>query len=188
MMPNFRAVSAGALSPPPTAEGRTFIIATQNSFDYSAFVFVAITSLVSEATSPTRNSGEASVVTEITTGEGLSTRQTAITSFSLHCPQCSMKTSAITQWAKAVSGSAPSIRPLASLSRRSYHGHNTFNISEVLGRGIAQGISGEYTQARVGRSGRSPRGTDYELGRDALTNVFREFWPDIAVHVLHRHP
>jgi hypothetical protein len=24
--------------------------------------------------------------------------------------------------------------------------------------------------------------------RDALTNTFREFWPDIAVHVLHRHP
>ena len=23
---------------------------------------------------------------------------------------------------------------------------------------------------------------------DALTNVFREFWPDTAVHILHRHP
>ena len=28
----------------------------------------------------------------------------------------------------------------------------------------------------------------YAMGRDALTNVFREFWPDIATHVLHRHP
>lgn len=28
----------------------------------------------------------------------------------------------------------------------------------------------------------------YALRRDALTNVFREFWPDIATHVLHRHP
>jgi len=28
----------------------------------------------------------------------------------------------------------------------------------------------------------------YALGRDALTNMFREFWPDIATHVLHRHP
>jgi hypothetical protein len=28
----------------------------------------------------------------------------------------------------------------------------------------------------------------YAIGRDALTNVFREFWPDIAKHVLHRKP
>jgi hypothetical protein len=28
----------------------------------------------------------------------------------------------------------------------------------------------------------------WAMGRDALTNVFREYWPDIAVHVLHRHP
>ena len=28
----------------------------------------------------------------------------------------------------------------------------------------------------------------YAIGRDALTNIFREFYPDIAVHVLHRHP
>ena len=26
------------------------------------------------------------------------------------------------------------------------------------------------------------------LLRDAATNAFREFWPDIAVHVHHRHP
>ena len=28
---------------------------------------------------------------------------------------------------------------------------------------------------------------EYAITRDALTNAFREFWPDIATHVLHRH-
>jgi hypothetical protein len=28
----------------------------------------------------------------------------------------------------------------------------------------------------------------YAILRDAATNAFREFWPDIATHVLHRHP
>jgi hypothetical protein len=28
----------------------------------------------------------------------------------------------------------------------------------------------------------------YALLRDATTNAFRELWPDIAVHVLHRNP
>ena len=47
VMPNFRAVSAGAIPPPPTPK-QAFKIATQNSFDYSSFVFVGITSLLAE--------------------------------------------------------------------------------------------------------------------------------------------
>ncbi|HUK48384.1 MAG TPA: hypothetical protein VLW06_12365, partial [Terriglobales bacterium] len=48
LMPNYRAVSAGAIPPPPTPK-QAFIIATKNSFDYSSFVFVGITSLLAEA-------------------------------------------------------------------------------------------------------------------------------------------
>jgi hypothetical protein len=28
----------------------------------------------------------------------------------------------------------------------------------------------------------------YAIMRDALTNAFREFWPDFATHVQHRNP
>lgn len=45
IMPNYRAVSAGALAPPPTPR-EAFKIATQNSFAYSSFAFVGITSLM----------------------------------------------------------------------------------------------------------------------------------------------
>lgn len=38
VMPHYRAVSSGAIPTPPPKE--TFKIATLNSFDYSAFVFV----------------------------------------------------------------------------------------------------------------------------------------------------
>ncbi|MGH9648336.1 MAG: hypothetical protein ACRD4E_16145 [Bryobacteraceae bacterium] len=47
IMPNFRAVSAGTLPPPPTRK-QAFKIATQNSFDYSAFIFVGFTSALAE--------------------------------------------------------------------------------------------------------------------------------------------
>jgi len=49
VMPNYRAVSAGAIPPPPTPK-QAFKIATQNSFDYSAFIFVGITSFLAEVT------------------------------------------------------------------------------------------------------------------------------------------
>ena len=42
-MPNYRAVSAGTVPPPPTPR-EALKIATQQSFDYSSFVFVGITS------------------------------------------------------------------------------------------------------------------------------------------------
>jgi hypothetical protein len=48
-MPNYRAVSAGEIPPPHTAK-EAFKIATQNSFDYSSFLFVGITSLLVEGT------------------------------------------------------------------------------------------------------------------------------------------
>ena len=69
-----------------------------------------------------------------------------------------------------------------------YSGHNSFNASEVLGRGIAQGISTAYYPSRDRRFGSLAAKYGYALSRDALTNVFREFWPDIATHVLHRRP
>src|SRR5215471_11289248 len=47
IMPNYRAVSAGEIPPPPTAK-QALKIATQNSFDYSSFIFVGITSLIAE--------------------------------------------------------------------------------------------------------------------------------------------
>ena len=47
VMPNFRAVSAGTIPPPPTPK-EAFVIATKNSFDYSSFIFVGLTSMIAE--------------------------------------------------------------------------------------------------------------------------------------------
>ena len=47
-MPNYRAVSAGTIPPPPTLK-QAFKIATQNSFDYSAFLFTGFTSAIADA-------------------------------------------------------------------------------------------------------------------------------------------
>jgi hypothetical protein len=69
-----------------------------------------------------------------------------------------------------------------------YHGHDTFNASEVLGRAMAQGISTTYYPKADRTVGALAVKFGWAMGRDALTNVFREFWPDIATHVLHRHP
>ena len=69
-----------------------------------------------------------------------------------------------------------------------YEGHQTFNASEVFGRAMAQGISLSYYPSHDRTGGALAVKYGWAILRDAATQIFREFWPDIAVHVLHRHP
>jgi hypothetical protein len=186
VMPNFRAVSAGALPPPPTPK-EAFIIASQNSFDYSSFIFVGVTSALAEWTDAHR------------LGQGLP-------GFGRYYWRGFLDKTDGNYW---VIFALPSVfhqdeRYYAvgkgSIVKRGvyagtrifitpdYHGHNSFNVSELLGRGIAQGISVTYYPSGSRTASALATKYAYALGRDALTNVFREFWPDIATHVLHRHP
>lgn len=186
-MPNYRAVSAGATPPPPTPK-QAFKIATQNSFDYSSFVFVGITSLMAESSNahPQLGKGVAGYGRYYWRGYLDKTDGNYLVIFALptvfHQDEryYAMGEGNVFKRA-AYSSSRILITP-------DYHGHNSFNFSEVLGRGMAQGISISYYPSKDHTLGALATKYGYALGRDALTNVFREFWPDIATHVLHRHP
>ena len=186
-MPNYRAVSAGAIPPPPTAK-EAFMIATENSFDYSSFVFVGITSAMSEWTDghPQLHEGMVGYGRYYWRGLVDKTDGNYLVIFAL--PTIFHQDERY--YAKGEGGFWK--RTLYSSSRifitPNYQGHNSFNASELLGRGIAQGISTAYYPTPDRTIGALAVRYGYALGRDAMTNVFREFWPDIATHVLHRHP
>ena len=187
VMPNYRAVSAGAMPPPPTAK-QAFVMATQNSFDYSAFVFVGITSLMAWGTDahPQLRSGMAGYGRYYWRGFIDKADGNYLVMFALptvfHEDERYYAMGEGGFWKRAIyAASRIIITP-------DYHGHNTFNASEILGRGISQGISAAYYPSQDRTGGALAVKYAYAIGRDALTNVFREFWPDIATHVLHRHP
>jgi hypothetical protein len=187
IMPNYRAVSAGAIPPPPTPR-EAFKIATQNSFDYSSFVFVGITSALAEWTDahPQLGEGLAGFGRYYWRGFVDKTNGNYLVIFAL--PTIFHEDERY--YARGEGNILK--RGIYAASRvlitPDYHGHNTFNASEVLGRGIAQGISASYYPSQDRSLGALAVKYGYAIGRDALTNVFREFWPDIATHVLHRHP
>src|SRR5207237_5803261 len=86
-------------------------------------------------------------------------------------------------------GSGPLFKRAAYSSTRvfitpNYHGHNSFNASELLGRAIAQGISTTYYPSSDTSAGALAQKWGYAILRDAMTNTFRQLWPDIATHVL----
>ncbi len=187
LMPNYRAVSAGAIPPPPTP-GQAFKIATQNSFDYSSFVFVGLTSLLAEAedSHPQLGHGLPGFWGYYWRGFVDKTDGNYLVIFALptvfHQDERYYALGKGPIWKRAVySASRVLITP-------NYHWHNSFNISELLGRGIAQGISTTYYPSQDRTVSALATKYGYAIMRDALTNTFREFWPDIAVHVLRRHP
>jgi hypothetical protein len=187
IMPNYRAVSAGAIPPPPTPK-QSFKIATQNSFDYSSFIFVGITSLLAESSNahPQLGKGVGGYGNYYWRGLVDKTDGNYLVIFALP----SVLHEDERYYAKGEGNFFK--RGIYAASRilitPNYQGHNTFNASEVFGRAIAQGISTTYYPSHDRTIGALSVKYGWAMGRDALTNTFREFWPDIATHVLHRHP
>ena len=187
VMPNYRAVSAGAIPPPPTPK-QAFKIATQNTFDYSSFVFVGITSLMAEGTDAHPQLGEGIAGFGRYYWRGFLDKADGnyLVIFALptvfHEDERYYAMGEGGFWKRAIYAAS------RILITPDYHGHNTFNASEVFGRGISQGISAAYYPSQDRTGGALAVKYGWAMGRDALTNVFREFWPDIATHVLHRHP
>lgn len=187
IMPNYRAVSAGAVPPPPTPK-EAFKIATQNSFDYSSFVFVGLTSMIAEGNNAHPQLGKGiggfweyywRGFVDKTDGNYM---VIAVLPTIFHQDERYYSM-----------GQGPFLKRAVYAASRilitpNYDGKNGFNTSEVLGRGIAQAVSLSYYPSADRTAGDIASKYAWALGRDALTNVFREFWPDIATHVLHRHP
>ncbi len=187
LVTNSRTVSAGS-TPPPAAAKENLIVATKDSFDYSAFVFVGITSLLAEATDthPQLGKGVGGFGRYYWRGFLDRTDGNYWTIFLLP--------SIFHQDERYYILGQGGVRKRLTYSATrifitpSYHGHSSFNASEILGRGISQAISLTYYPSQTRTAGAIAQKYAYAIGRDALTNVFREFWPEIATHIFHRRP
>ena len=187
VMPNYRAVSAGAIPPPPSPR-QAFKIATQNSFDYSAFVFTGFTSAIAfgQNAHPQLGHGVGGYWAYYWRGFLDKTDGNYMVIFA-------MPTIFRQDERYYAMGTGPIWKRLLYSSTRvfitpNYHGHNSFNASEIFGRAIAQGISTSYYPSADRTLGALASRWGYAVMRDSFTNMFREFWPDIATHVLHRRP
>lgn len=187
LMPNFRAVSAGTTPPPPTLK-QSFVIATQNSFDYSAFAFVGITSLLSEANDAHPQLGGGFYGFTHYYWRGFADKADGDYWVIFVLPTLFRQDERYYALGQGGAWKRLTYSATRIFITPSYHGHNGFNASEILGRGISQGLSFFYYPSQARTAGAIGQKYGYALGRDALTNIFREFWPEIATHVLHRHP
>lgn len=186
VMPNYRAVSAGTIPPPPTLR-QSFKIATQNSFDYSAFLFIGFTSAIAYAQDAHKQLGDDPSAYWGYYWRGFvdKTDGNYLVIFAL--PTIFRQDERYYALGTGSVGKRALYAASRVLITPDYHGHSSFNASELIGRAMAQGISTTYYPSADRTLGALATRWGYAIMRDALTNTFREFWPDIATHVFHRH-
>jgi hypothetical protein len=187
MMPNYRAVSAGVVPPPPTAK-EAFMDATYNAFDYSDFVFVGLTSLIAEADNAHPVFGKGVPAYWSYYWRGFLDKSDGDYWVDFILPTAFHEDERY--YAKGRGNVLKRAIYAASqvIITPDYNGHNTINGAELLGRGIAQAVSVTYYPSQYATFSDVASKYGYAVLRDAGMNVFRELWPDFSVRVLHRQP
>jgi hypothetical protein len=185
IFPNFRAVSANVHLPPQTVKEK-FLTATQDSFDYSSIFIPGIVAGYNQATNNTPEFGQGAA------GFGRYYWHAYVDQASENyfvefiVP---VITHEDTRYYTLGSGGFWK-RTGYSLSRaiitRNDEGHDTFNISEVVGAGAAAGVSNLYYPSRERTFSNTADRWGQNIGIDAATFMIHEFWPDINHALFHK--
>lgn len=184
ILPNFRAVSANMKVPPQTPKEK-LLTATQDSFDYSSLFLPTVLAGYGQATNQTPEFHQGAA---------------GYARYFWH----SYVDQAIENY--MVEGFGPIIthqdnryytlgqggllkRTGYALSRtvitRSDAGNETFNSSEIIGAGAAAGISNLYYPSGERTFSNTASKWAVNVGADAASFVFKEFWPDINKALFH---
>jgi len=190
IMPNYRTVSAGEVPPPPGFK-QSFKIATHQALDYSTFIFLGLTTATAYGQNAhpslnTYNGGDNVFWAYLWRGfldKSDATYQSAwILPTLLHEDTRYYAMGHGSKWKRL--GYAMSRVAVA----RTYSGHQTINFAGLGGKAGAQAVSTTYYPPSSESFSVLATKFGYACARDVGFTVFREFYPDIAIHILHRNP
>jgi hypothetical protein len=186
-MPNFRSVSGGAVAHPPGWK-YNFQVATHQSFDYSSFIFLGITSLSAEGLNSHPVLGKGVDGFYAYTWRGLLDKTDGTYLSAWFLPSLLHED---TRYYAMGRGHSIPIRALYVISRQAvaqtYGGKQTPNIAGLGGKVLTQVISREYYPAGATSFGVLATKFAYASMRDIAFTSIREFYPDIAAHYVRTH-
>lgn len=183
IVPNFRSVSAATYLPPQTFKQK-FWLATQESFDYSAFIYEGIIAGIAMASKSEPSFGQGAA------GYGIYYAHVfADGTIENYMVEAIVPTLIKEDPRYYTLGHGGFVKRTAySVSRvfitRTDAGNSSPNLSEFIGAGAAAGIGNLYY----------PPGNTWvktyqrwisQMAQDAISNVAKEFWPDINRAVFH---
>jgi len=184
IIPNFRSVSADAKLPPTTSREK-FKIFLEDSFDYSAFVEVAILAGLGEEkkSEPAFHSGAPGYARYYWHSFADNTDGNLMTEFLV--PMASREDPRY----YTLGHGGLLRRSVYSVSRlvitRNNQGNATPNLSEIVGNGAASGIANLYYPSPDRTWTKTGQRWVLQVGIDGLANLVKEFWPDINAKLFH---
>ncbi|MGC2617522.1 MAG: hypothetical protein WA414_00685 [Acidobacteriaceae bacterium] len=185
IIPNFRSVSADQHLPPESPKEK-FIESTQDSFDYSGFIFVGILAGVAQAegSTPEFHNGAAAYGRYYwhTLADQADENYQVEFIFPVVFHQDSR------YYTLGHGGFVK--RAVYSFGRvlitRTDSGRETFNASEIIGAGAAAGISDLYYPSPERTWTKTGQRWLLNVSLDGGTFIFKEFWPDINNKFFHQ--
>jgi hypothetical protein len=184
IVPNFRAVSANQKLPPMSVKEK-FVTASEDSFDYSAVFLPAAIAGYNMARNATPEFGHGGV------GYGRYLWHSAVDQTSENYFVEFIGPAAFHQDPRYYTlGNGGFLKRTGyALSRavitRNDAGNEVFNSSEVFGAGVAAGLSNLYYPSPERGFNSTAEQWGLNVGIDAATFVFKEFWPDINQALFH---
>jgi hypothetical protein len=184
IVPNYRAVSANTHLPPLSFKSALWL-ATQDTFDYSDFIFVAGLAGVDMAqkSQPTFGQG----------AEGYGKYywhvfvDGAIENYMTEAivPAVTSEDPRYYTMGKGGFFKRTGYAVSRLLITRTNSGKSTFNLSEVVGAGAAAGIGNAYYPAESNPWVKTYQRWGTQVGLDGVFNVLKEFWPDVDHAIFH---
>jgi hypothetical protein len=185
IVPNFRSVSADTKLPPESFKEK-FKESSQDAFDYSDFVFVAILAGVGQAENSYPEFHQGAVGYGRYYWHALADQVDEDYQTEFVVPTLLHQDPRFYTLGHGGFGK----RAFYAFSRlaitRTDHGNETFNASEVVGAGAAAGISDLYYPSQERSWTKTGQRWVLNVGLDGATYVFQEFWPDINNKFFHQ--
>ncbi len=184
IVPNYRAVSANSHLPPLDFKGELWL-ATQDTFDYSAFIFVGGLAGVNmaEKSQPTFGQGAegfGKYYWHVFVDSGIENYMTEAIVPAATKEDPRYYTMGRGGFVKRTGYAASRL-----FITRTNSGGSTFNLSEIVGAGAAAGIGNVYYPTESNPFVKTYQRWGTQVGLDGVFNVLKEFWPDINQAVFH---
>lgn len=184
VIPNFRSVSADTILPPQDLKEK-FVTATEDTFDYSALSFSALVATEAYITNSTPEFGRGGVpfgryLWHTYADQSI---ENYFVEFIVPAPlheDTRYYTLGHGGFAKRMGYSLGHV-----FVTRNDAGKNVANIGEVAGAGMAAAVSNLYYPSPERTFSNTARNWGVDVGLDAITFAFKEFWPDLDHKFFH---
>jgi hypothetical protein len=189
IVPNFRSVSVDEKLPPQSSKEK-FKLMLQDSFDYSSFIYVGMVAGASDIQRSYPEFGHGAAA------YGRYYWHSFADNLSGNIMTEALLPSVLHEDPRYYTMGSGGIfkRSVYSVSRlvitrsdltATNNAHNTFNFSEIVGNGAAAGLSGLYYPSQERTWTKTGQKWILQIGLDGVSNLFKEFWPDVNAHVFH---